>query len=163
MSDALPAGPAWPRLVGDAIKQTLRLSGRARRSELAAYLVFQVLLGGVLTFLAGFWLDRLTLDAFGLACSLLLALPLPALLSRRLHDIGFGGGWSAVFVLLALYNAALSLTALTRGAEARVAAERVMWPLDWLSIALALAGLALVLAPGSKGPNRFGPDPRDAD
>ncbi|PKB25571.1 uncharacterized membrane protein YhaH (DUF805 family) [Novosphingobium kunmingense] len=160
MSDAAEPHRPWRAYVRGALAGTLRFSGRSRRGELVSYLVFQLLLGGLLTFIAGFWLDPLARDGFGRACAALLAIPMIALLVRRLHDVGLAGWWSAPIIALALYNAALSATAMVRGAEARLAVERILWPLDLIAIGIALGALALILAPGTRGPNRFGPDPR---
>jgi uncharacterized membrane protein YhaH (DUF805 family) len=91
---------------------------------------------------------------------LLLAIPVPALLVRRLHDQDRPGklAW------LALPGAILWLVrkglALTEGTSARIAFDQVVWLADWLVIFANLALLILIVLPGTAGPNRYGRDPR---
>lgn len=163
MSDPGAEPPGWRQQVARAWHEAARFKGRSRRTELANYAVFQIVLTAALTFIAGFFFDRLQLDGFTLGCSLVLVVPLPALLVRRAHDCGFGGWWTVPVVLLILYQSALSILAIARGAAARLSAENILWPLDWLAILAGLGAVALVLVPGTAGSNCFGPDPRSTN
>lgn len=160
MSEA-SATPGLLTQVGLALRGAFRFAGRSRRSELLSYLVFQLVAVGVASLVSGFLLDRLAHDALALTLSVILGLPMVALTVRRLHDFGAKAVWAVPIFALAGYNTAMSIAALTHGAEARLAAERVLWPLDWLAIVVVMGALVVAFAPGTKGPNRFGPDPRE--
>jgi uncharacterized membrane protein YhaH (DUF805 family) len=148
-------------LLGQALRGTLRFAGRSRRYELVAYLVFQLVAGGLIKQIAWFFLDQFQHDVFALVVAIVFGAPMVALTVRRLHDLDAKAIWALPIVGLATYNLAMSIVGLVRGAEARIAAERVLWPLDWLGILVVLGALTVVVAPGTHGPNRYGPDPRD--
>ena len=48
----------------------------------------------------------------------------------------------------------------TLGMGARLSFDSWTWLLDWLVILANLTSVLLALLPGTKGPNRFGADPR---
>ena len=92
--------------------------------------------------------------------TVILAIPIPALLVRRLHDQG-RNGW-AVWLALPGFIVWLVRTgiALSQGMQARIELDRMTWILDWVVILANLALVLLLALPGTTGPNRFGPDPR---
>lgn len=137
-----------------------RFAGRSPRTELIGYglaaflLSFPVSLGTSLT------LPYETHLLIGNALTLLLAVPVPALIVRRLHDQGRSGVW----VWLAIYSFAVWLVrtgvSMAAGPDGRLAFDRFTWVADWLVIPANVAMLVLLLLPGTIGPNRYGPDPR---
>lgn len=161
MSEATKS-PRFSVQIGRTLRGSLRFSGRSRRYELVAYLVFQLVAGGVIKLVAWPFLDQFQHAVFALAVALALGAPTPALTVRRLHDFDARALWALPIFALAVYNLAMSAVGLVRGAETRIAAERVLWPLDWFGILIMLGALTVLIAPGTRGPNRFGPDPRDA-
>lgn len=153
---------SFTALLRRTLVRGLSFAGRSSRAELAvafiAAMVF-VPLGSLALMLAGAPTGRWTI----LALNLVSMIPFPALLARRLHDQG-RSGW---LILPALFGFSLwlgrSLVATTQGVDARIALDRVIWPLDWIAIAANIVMIALLVLPGTRGPNRFGPDPRDPD
>ena len=98
----------------------------------------------------------------GNALDALLIMPVPALLARRCHDHGRSGHWAWLAVLALAVGAARNLVSALYGIETRIEVDRFIWPIDWAIILGNLALLALVLFPGTRGPNAYGPDPRSA-
>lgn len=122
-------------------------SGRSQRTEVFLYFLVAVLMTVAVTQITGmpqFYLD------------LALALPLIPMLARRLHDFNRSGWFAAVApVIVGLqawawwqYDAGLLL------------APKPEYPYNMLKDALVLLFFIIVLWPGTKGANRFGPDPR---
>lgn len=151
---------SFTALLRRALVLSLSFAGRSSRAELAvafiAAMVF-VPLGTMALLLA-----RIPTGSWSvLALNLASMVPFPALLARRLHDQA-RSGW---LILPALFGFSLwllrSVTAAAQGVDARIAMDRWIWPLDWIAIAANMAMIALLVLPGTRGPNRFGPDPRD--
>ena len=94
------------------------------------------------------------------AATLLLAIPLPALLVRRLHDSGRSGAWVWLAVLSFSIWLARTVISIVWGMDARLSFDGWIWLIDWVVIMANLASVLLALLPGSTGPNRFGADPR---
>lgn len=144
------------------LARTIDPSGRSRRLEGAYYFVGMALANAALGMLAGaFGVD----DLFTVqrVAQLVLAIPLGALVARRLHDFG-ASGWWALAVPLAI---ALSVPEVIAGAgldfDARLRFETTWHPLGAAASIVALACLAIFLKEGDVGPNAYGPDPRDGD
>ena len=150
----MPSGP-W-----QVLHNTFARAGRATRSELISYLFACLLLSVPVSFVTGL---ALTHDAHMLASNavtLLLALPVPALLVRRFHDSGRGGAW--VWLAVLSFSIWLARTAISAawGMDARLSFDGWTWLVDWAVIIANLATIMLALLPGTKGPNRYGSDPR---
>jgi len=97
------------------------------------------------------------------AVKTLVALPIFALFCRRLHDQGLSGWFTPVIPPLAA-------TGLYQSYRATFAVLNPQWLTGdsfedglglWMMV-LALIFLILLLRPGQKGANRYGPDPREA-
>lgn len=82
---------------------------------------------------------------------------MPALFSRRLHDIGWSG-WLAVLVPLAFVVGMLSEDSSPR--ILGIAKIDLGWPGAAAMLALTLVLFAVSLMPPMIGPNRYGADPR---
>ena len=143
-----------------AVWRTLAFAGRSSRSELIAYLFASLLVSVPVSFVTGLLLphDQHQLIMNGL--TVLLAVPLPALLVRRLHDSGRSGAWVWLAVLVFAVWLARTVISYTLGMGARLSFDSWTWLLDWLVILANLTSVLLALLPGTKGPNRFGEDPR---
>ncbi|MBC6429199.1 MAG: DUF805 domain-containing protein [Cellvibrionales bacterium] len=139
----------------------VRFGGRAARSEYWWFKLFCALLlaaavllerGLFLIFpeiLAAIGFPNIDdLGVLSIAVWLGVLLPYLAVMVRRLHDVGLGGYWLAVFWLA--FPAVYVFASMDS-------------PLTWGFIALAIGSGALVLVaplwPGTRGPNRFGADP----
>lgn len=150
----------WRTAILRLLTGTLRPSGRAERTDLVIYGA-TILLGLLpISFVVGLAVRFDTAALFKDAVMLLVLIPVPALLARRLHD----SGKSAVWIWLGLPAVGLwiarSAVAVQMGTDSRVQFDKLTWPLDWLSILTNLALLILLALPGTIGPNRFGEDPR---
>jgi uncharacterized membrane protein YhaH (DUF805 family) len=141
----------------DAVMQALSryadFTGRARRREYWFFVLFAILSQFIAS---GLDLAVSALLGFGLFQILVgLALLVPGIAAgvRRLHDRNMSGWW-----LLAPSGASLVLTLLSLLGGGGI--------LGGLLAAVALgAGFLLVVIlalPGTPGPNRFGPDPKEA-
>lgn len=149
----------WASFFG-SVKGTFRLNGRSTFAELAIYWLTAVLIMLAIEMPLGFLVDfelRMTAqDLFQLAA----AIPLPALIVRRLHDQDRSGKflWLALpGVALAAMRTAVSMQA---GTDTRIRLDSFVWPLDWLATFTSLALIILMFVSGTSGPNRFGGDPR---
>lgn len=94
--------------------------------------------------------------------TVILAIPVPALLVRRLHDQGRPGWlvWLAVFGFAVWFGRMLVANVL--GPDARIGLDRFTWWVDWLVILTNLAAVTLAILPGNRRANGYGPDPRSA-
>lgn len=143
------------------LSRSFDFGGRATRSELISYLFASLLVSVPLSFITGLALTHEAHMLVGNAATLLLALPLPALLVRRLHDSGRSGAW--VWLAVLSFSIWLARTAISAawGMGARLSFDGWTWLIDWAVIMANLASILFALLPGSKGPNRYGADPRD--
>ncbi|RYD64729.1 MAG: DUF805 domain-containing protein [Sphingomonadales bacterium] len=147
-------------LIKRAITGTATVTGRSRRSEFGYYWVAAMVTAAIVRHIPHElpWRADWILDQTG---QLLLMLPVFALFVRRLHDVNLTGWWalslppimglsiysSARFVFLDPQNGALALP------------ELPLWA-SLFQLGGVLFFLAVLLIPGTDGPNRFGPDPR---
>ncbi|MCJ2177879.1 DUF805 domain-containing protein [Novosphingobium album (ex Hu et al. 2023)] len=149
-------------LFGQAIRRTFTANGRARRSELIVYVVVSQLLCAVLAVLAGFTLEGEPLAWLRFAMFSLAVAPLFALTARRLHDFRQSGKWTVLLWLVAARSIGLDLAARLGGWETRALIEAPLSYVDWLLfLPFVWLYVVLVIVPGNKGPNRFGPDQHD--
>ena len=159
--DAEPATDSrFLPLIKQAIAGSFRFSGRARRSELLAYYIFQLLAGAAIMVVVGIFLDTDAEYAGGKGLELVLGIPLVALFVRRLHDINLRGWWVLPLVLGYAYQTTASYLGFTKGFEARHAFERALFPFEWALVVIVIGAWAVALIAGTAGPNRFGLDPR---
>ena len=142
------------------LKKYAQFSGRAPRAEYWWFYLGYVILAFVLNMLTGIS------EIFGLLAIAYLALIIPmiAVGVRRLHDIDRTGWWLLAPILPYAIGFAMMFPAMMSGA-ADPANPFNMTGLGVASIFLLL-GLAMALTvfifsllPGTKGPNRYGPDP----
>ncbi|WP_165912069.1 DUF805 domain-containing protein [Novosphingobium sp. PhB165] len=151
----------WLRYGTRALRLTFSAAGRASRAEVLACGVSLILLNLLLSGTASLFLSGDALKWARLGIPALIVLPCFALFVRRAHDLNFSGLWTLPIPILALQNLSLDLVTLSAGWDARGSVEAVTRYLDWLLFpAFALVCLALVCIPGTRGTNRFGPDPR---
>jgi uncharacterized membrane protein YhaH (DUF805 family) len=152
--------PSWLATFRSTIGGTFRFGGRSPNSELIVYVLgavfFNLAVGLLLMIGLDFELYALVQDGL----QVLYFIPVPALLTRRLHD----QDRSAKFLWLAVPGlslwAARKVLSLTQPLSVRVAFDGWTWPIDLLSVFASLTFVILVLLPGSVGPNRFGADQR---
>ena len=136
------------------------LAGRATRSELIGYLFACLMITIPLSFITGLALNHDAHMLIGNAVTVLLAVPLPALLVRRYHDSGRSGAWVWLALLGFTIWLARAIISTTLGMNARLGFDACTWLIDWAVIVANLASVMLALLPGTIGPNRFGTDPR---
>lgn len=145
------------------LRRTFRPGGRATRSEVLSYLLATLLVSVPVSFVSRLAMPYEAHLLLTNALAVVLALPMPALLARRLHDQGRSGWWA----LLALPAFAVwlirTVVSAKWGIDARLAFDSWTWLLDWLVILTNIGCVIMVLQPGSKGPSRYGPDPRESD
>lgn len=145
----------------DTIRRSVTFAGRSGRGELIAYLFATLLVSVPVSFVTGLTLERSVHVLIGNVLTVLLALPVPALLVRRYHDSGRSGAW----VWLAVFGFAVwllrTVVSAVWGLNARLGLDGWTWLIDWLVIVANLGTVLLALLPGTAGPNRFGPDPRE--
>lgn len=142
------------------VKQTFLFSGRSGHTELFGYYFFSMVAGLALVFSAGWFVSIEVETLLSYAVNLLVLLPFPALLVRRLHDQDRTGKLAWLMVVPALHLLGASLASLLGGTEGRIAFDQKTYLLYWPAQACAIALVAFYLWPGTNGPNRFGDDPR---
>lgn len=155
-----PAATASPAGSWRTVRRSFAVSGRSTRSELVSCLFGTLLISVPLSFVTGL---TLTHDAHMLAgntATLLLAIPLPALLMRRLHDSGRSGAWAWLAVLSFSIWLARTVISAAWGMNARLSFDGWTSLIDWAVIVANLASVFLAMLPGSTGANRYGADPR---
>ncbi len=135
-------------------------SGRATRSEVLAYGVFVLAISFPILVICGFVLPYEQRRLVDLGLTVLATLPAVALLIRRLHDQARGASWALPAIAAFLCWAARTAAGYAMGPSARSQFDQLIWPLDWLLTVANLLTIALLLLPGTKGSNAFGPDPR---
>lgn len=142
------------------LKRYAQFSGRAPRAEYWWFWLAYVLASILIQILARVWF------AFALLGLLYLGLIIPmiAVGVRRLHDTNRSGWW--LLAPLVPYVVGLAMIVPAMRSSTALPTLAAFGP------ALALVGIGAVLAivifvftvlPGTKGPNRFGPDPYDED
>lgn len=162
MADGEPATTAADRPVSArrTVRDSFTFSGRATRTEVASYLLAAVLLSVGVSFATGLALPYETHNLIGNALAALLAIPVPALLVRRLHDQDRTGRWVWLAVFAFGVWAVRTIVSQLLGYDARIQLDTWIWPLDWLVIFTNIAIILAIVLPGTPGPNRYGPDPR---
>lgn len=157
------SSPVKPTSARRTAALAFTFAGRATRTEVASYVLAVLLVSVPISFLAGLLFTYEFRLLVSNALALLLAIPVPAVLVRRLHDQGRSGklAWLAAFAFAVW--AVRTVTSMTLGVEARIGLDRATWVIDWLVIMANLASVLLTILPGTPGPNRFGPDPRGRD
>jgi uncharacterized membrane protein YhaH (DUF805 family) len=143
----------FPELAFLSLRRTIfgiaGLKGRSRRLEFLVYWIAIAVLGIVPFILISAGSSDEISSRATIALSLILLVPLPALLIRRLHDQDRSGWWA----LSLLPSVLTGLARLYYGVEPAT--------ILWVFVALGnLSTLAFLLWPGSVGENRFGPNPR---
>ncbi|WP_395332943.1 DUF805 domain-containing protein [Novosphingobium sp. BL-8H] len=153
----------WLKLAAQSVRRTFTLSGRAARRELIAWFVLVVSVNIVTNMIGALTGSSDRLEWVRFTITILAILPGFALFARRMHDIGYRGWWSLPMLLVAIQNLVLEMVTRTAGWGARGNIEAVTRYLDWVLFpAFGFVYLILLLAPGTKGTNGYGPDPRAA-
>lgn len=149
-------------MLGRTLRHSLDFRSRSTRAELAVGFIAALFFVPVAAALLGFtpldgnpWLP--------IALEIVAVLPLAALIVRRLHDHNRSGWWALAAIFTFALAVTRSVVAASQGFEARIALDRLIWPLDWIAIAGNIAMVVLLVLPGTAGSNRFGPDPRATD
>lgn len=124
--------------------------GRSQRTELVLFLILAMLVSQIVSLTAG-------KPSWPLA--LAFSLPLMALLARRLHDFN-RSGWFAIMVpVVAMLNA----WAWWQFEAGILPSPELPFAYEAVRIVLVIGFWAIVVWPGTKGANRFGPDPRTGE
>ncbi len=142
------------------LRRALEFSGRSSRSELVSYLLGSLLVSIPVSFVTRLVLAHEQHLAATNLTTLVLALPVPALLVRRYHDSGRSGAWVWLAVAAFAIWAARTMISMLWGIDARLSFDRWTWLLDWVLILTNLTSVMLALFPANPGANRFGPNPR---
>jgi uncharacterized membrane protein YhaH (DUF805 family) len=149
-------------LFGQAIRRTFTANGRARRFEMIVYVFVSQIVFVALMALAGLFVPEQALAWLRLAASTVAILPLFTLSIRRLHDFGQSGKWTILLWLVVVHSIGLDLATRLGGWDTRALIEAPLSYVDWLLfLPFAWLYIALLIVPGRKGTNRYGPDPRD--
>jgi uncharacterized membrane protein YhaH (DUF805 family) len=133
-------------------------TGRSRRTEVVYYWIASALVSVVLNFAVSTAVSFSASMLFESTLQILLAIPLFALVVRRLHDQDRSGWWGLLLPMSILLSIPLALERI-RGNLAGIVAQQT----TPVSIAAGLCGIAVFvfcLLPGTHGANRYGSDPR---
>ena len=158
-SGELASGPELPMVnFGTAIQLGFQryfdFSGRSTRAELWWWSLFTnlvqliPLIGGVIALAA--------------------LIPSIAVTSRRLHDIGKTGWWQLLFWIASIIAWSASISFLFVGLMASEEGDSsgFLFLLSGVALVVAIAVIAIAIKwfvrKGDEGPNKYGPDPRQA-
>ena len=153
--------------------------GRARRAEYWQFILFQFLVGFVLSFVAALSGKGSPLNILSVIFSLAMLIPTYAVGYRRLHDINRTGWWlmlpSAVFavtLIIFIFTQGMAMVESLSGTPAsqanpahlmRGSAAALGSFMTWVVLPTFLAYVVTFIfhvTPGTEGSNRFGPDPK---
>lgn len=158
--------------------------GRASRSEYWLFMTLQGLIYGLCILMAGLSLTNRSMDAgilrligwLAVALVVMIGLLLPnyAVTARRLHDSGRSAKWMVLLLpgIAGHFTGLMSLGSLAKsttlegetGAALAQAAISSLAGVGIMAALTAICGTALgvmMLLPGTRGENRYGPDPQD--
>ncbi len=133
-------------------------NGRSRRSEVLVFFAATMLVGALISGAHLIFFDTLRVP-FGEYLYFALWIPAVPLFVRRLHDQN-RTGWMAI-VLPALI--AMKVYEQAQFEAGNLLRPDLGFPFNVVEGVLVIAFWVLVFWPGSKGENRFGPDPRQED
>lgn len=148
------------RLALQTLRKSFDFSGRATRSEFAAYYLAVLLVGVVIGVPALFLVEFETRQIIDEAYGWITGFPFIALMVRRLHDQNRTGRWVLLPLAVVAYNTAFRLLALSLGIQEAFELRRAIGYTDWLLMLIAMGTFAAILVEGDKGANRYGPNPR---
>jgi uncharacterized membrane protein YhaH (DUF805 family) len=135
-------------------------SARSRRTEVGYYWIAASLMNAVLGFILQMLLSGAALAVAIDLVGLILLVPYFALFVRRLHDMNQSGWWAMILPLGALAALPRAIAQINRD-DAAPFAQHGFTLVDGLMLLVLVAVLAMTVTPGTIGPNRFGPDPRE--
>jgi uncharacterized membrane protein YhaH (DUF805 family) len=158
-----PAVAKRPVRVRDTIENTLTFEGRTTRTEVANYGFVALLATVMVALVAGYFAAFDLRNLLGNILACVIAIPVPAMLIRRYHDQDRTGRWVWLAVIVFAVWAVRAAVSQMLGLDARLALDAWIWPLDWLITLANIATILLIVLPGTKGVNRFGPDPRERE
>lgn len=152
---------SWLRLALLTLQRTFTLSSRATRSEVVGWFILTALVNALLLAIASLLLSGKALAWTQFVVPVITTLPAFALFVRRMHDIGLRGWWSLPLVIVGIKNLALDAVSQTAGWDVRGSIEAFTRYLDWALLpAFAFVYILVLVAPGTLGGNRYGPNPR---
>lgn len=151
----------WLKLALKPLRDILVVSGRSTRSEVVAFFLLGSMMSAAATIPSSAPGTPLQLLLTG--WQILWSLPWIALFVRRLHDQARTAWW----VLLMAIEAVVALPLVTLrapGADSFLnltGTPPLATALTAIFLASMLTQFVLMFLPGTSGPNRYGPDPRD--
>ncbi|MBB3981487.1 uncharacterized membrane protein YhaH (DUF805 family) [Sphingobium fontiphilum] len=148
-----PSGAkAEAQLFLHTIKSSFAFTGRARRTEVLLYHIFSALAGVVLGFVGGVVLPQAIAGPLIALFQLIAFVPMVALFARRLHDQSRSNFWLIILPI------GVGLSHFQGQFCGTTAVFTRVYNLAHIAVVILL--LALLYWPGTKGPNAYGPDPR---
>lgn len=133
-------------------------TGRSRRSEFLVFLAAMMLVVALISIANLILFDSLTVP-YGRYIQFGLWITAVPLFVRRLHDQN-RTGWMAIVVPALL---AMKVYEQAQFEAGNLLSPNFGFPYNMISLVLVVCFWVLVFWPGSKGENRFGPDPRQED
>lgn len=146
---------------GGTVRRSFVFSGRASRMEFLIFMVISQAPVALTDWLGGWFAPAPLQAALLFACNLLIIIPAPALVARRLHDVGLTARWGFILLAVAVLSLGFDLLGLLGGWNVRQPVESVLSYVDWvLFLPATVVYLLLLVVPARPGAARFGPDPR---
>ena len=139
-------------------------SGRAPRAEYWWYTLGVVIVALLIGLVEGILGLSNSVGPYGpLSLIFMLALLVPglAVTARRLHDTDRSGWWMLIAVVPYALMAVLGIMAATSGSA--MGALAVVGIFSIVALVGAVVLLVFMVLPGTRGPNKYGPDPYGAD
>lgn len=143
-------------------------SGRARRREYWLFYLFTIIINlaiqvislfaSKISYASGLSIPSIAVSVISLLWSIYIFTPSIALVVRRLHDINRSGWWYFLFIALAIFVIAGSVSHVYFGMS-----DKYLPVIVIAFILLVLSAIAMFVAlilPGTKGENEYGSDPK---
>jgi len=162
-SDELPM-VEFSEAIGKAFVNYVKFSGRATRAEYWWFVLLTQIIGFISVIPIAGWL-------ISLVGWIVVFIPSISISVRRLHDIGRSGWWLLVWVMTTLPWIIWIVGFITAIGTFEESGKDDIWPIltPWLiwagiltlvNVGVCIWWVVWFVKKGDKGPNRFGPDPR---
>ncbi len=152
--------------VGPSLKRTIlesfKFTGRSTRRDVVYFWFVWMMLGVVAEGAVEQSFDSFREEFVAKAIvSVLVMLPMFALFARRLHDQNRSALWTLLLPIPIVVNIDKALGYAFVDARGEIPSQLLPNEAVWVAAPIVMAFFIALIIPGTIGPNRYGPDPRE--